>query len=326
MAHLATNRFNYWNQLAVLIGLIGVGLIIGGAIALILPFIVNLDAGIKMSTNSAQLMENLLKPENAALLRWITFLTSFFMFFLPTVLYAFICHKKPFVHLGFKHNSNIKSAGVVILIMLAALPLVSALQELTTLFPWSKATLLKFKLAEDAYNEQVAVIARMDNFTDYILSVVVIAFLPALFEETLFRGGIQNLLSRWFKKPVLAIIVTSIVFSAIHGSYLGFLSRFALGFVLGWIYYRTGNIWLNIIGHFFNNAFAVTAMYLFTKAGEHPDPSKIDGQIPLWVGLASVAALYGLFSFFNKVSEKEIDQPGVELMMPGVEANHEPFN
>lgn len=326
MAHLATKRFNYWNQLAVLIGLVGLGLIIGGATALILPFIVDLNAGIKMSTNSAQLMDNLLKPENAALLRWITFITSFFMFFLPTVLYALICHKKPFIHLGFKNNSNLKSAGVVILIMLAALPLVSALQDLTTLLPWSKAALLKFKLAEDAYNQQVAVIARMDNFTDYIISVVVIAFLPALFEETLFRGGIQNLLSRWFKKPILAIIVTSIIFSAIHGSYLGFLSRFVLGFVLGWIYYRTGNIWLNIIGHFFNNAFAVTAMYLFTKAGQHPDPSKMDGQIPLWVGLASIAALYGLFSFFNKVSEKEIDQPGVELMMPGVETAHQPFN
>ena len=326
MAHLATKRFNYWNQLAVLIGLVGVGLIIGGVIALVLPFIVDLNAGIKMSTNSAQFMDRLLKPENAALLRWITFITSFFMFFLPTVLYALICHKKPFAHLGFKKNNNIKSAGVVILIMLAALPLVSALQDLTTLFPWSKATLLKFKLAEDAYNQQVAVIARMDNFTDYIISVVVIAFLPALFEETLFRGGIQNLLSRWFKKPVLAIIVTSIIFSAIHGSYLGFLSRFALGFVLGWIYYRTGNIWLNIIGHFFNNAFAVTAMYLFTKGGKFPDPSKIDGQIPLWVGLASIAALYGLFSLFNKVSEKEIDQPGVELMMPGVEPTHQPYS
>jgi len=326
MAHLATKRFNYWNQLAVLIGLVGVGLIIGGAIALILPFIVDLNAGIKMTTNSAQFIDRLLKPENAGLLRWITFITSFFMFFLPTVLYALICHKKPFVHLGFKTNSNIKSAGVVILIMLAALPLVSALQDLTTLLPWSKAALLKFKLAEDAYNQQVAVIARMDNFTDYIISVLVIAFLPALFEETLFRGGIQNLLSRWFKKPILAIIVTSIIFSAIHGSYLGFLSRFALGFVLGWIYYRTGNIWLNIIGHFFNNAFAVTAMYLFTKAGQHPDPSKMDGQIPLWVGLASIAALYGLFSFFNKVIEKEIDQPGVELMMPGVDATHQPYS
>ena len=326
MAHLATKRFNYWNQLAVLAGFVGVGLIIGGAIASILPFFVKMNPGSISGNTAAQLLDSLLKPENAALLRWITFITAFFMFFLPTVLYALVCHKKPFVHLGFKNNFNVKSAGVVILIMLAALPLVSALQDLTTLLPWSKAALLKFKEAEDAYNQQVAVIARMDNFADYIISVVVIAFLPALFEETLFRGGMQNLFSRWFKKPLLAIVVTSIIFSAIHGSYLGFLSRFALGFLLGWIYYRTGNIWLNIIGHFFNNAFAVTAMYLFTKPGEHPDPSKMDGQVPLWLGLASIVALYGLFTFFNKVSENEIDQPGEEVLIPGVAPNDNPFN
>ena len=326
MAHLATKRFNYWNQLAVLAAFVGVGLIIGGIIVSILPFFVKMNPGITSGNTAAQLLDNLLQPKNAALLRWITFITAFFMFFLPTVLYALVCHKKPFVHLGFKNNCNVKSAGVVILIMLAALPLVSALQDLTTLLPWSKAALLKFKEAEDAYNQQVAVIARMDNFADYIISVVVIAFLPALFEETLFRGGMQNLFSRWFKKPLLAIVLTSIIFSAVHGSYLGFLSRFALGFVLGWIYYRTGNIWLNIIGHFFNNAFAVTAMYLFTKPGEHPDPSKMDGQIPLWVGLASIAALYGLFSLFDKVSENEIDQPGEEVLIPGLEPSNNLFN
>jgi membrane protease YdiL (CAAX protease family) len=326
MAHLATKRFNYWNQLAVLAAFVGVGLIIGGAIASILPFFVKMGPVTSSGKATAQLLDNLLKPENAALLRWITFIAAFFMFFLPTVLYALICHKKPFVHLGFKNNCNIKSVGVVVLIMLAALPLVSALQDLTSLLPWSKATILKFKEAEDAYNQQVAVIARMDNFADYLISVLVIAFLPAVFEETLFRGGIQNLFSRWFKKPLLAIVVTSIIFSAIHGSYLGFLSRFTLGFVLGWMYCRTGNIWLNIIGHFFNNAFAVTAMYLFTKPGEHPDPSKMEGQLPLWVGLASILALYGLFSLFNKVSENEIDQPGEEVLMPGVDAGHVPFN
>lgn len=326
MAHLATKRFNYWNQLAVLTTFVGVGLIIGGIIVAILPLLVKMNPGSTSGNSVAQLLDNLLQPKNAAILRWMTFITAFFIFFLPTVLYALVCHKKPFVHLGFKKNCNVKSAGVVIVIMLAALPLVSALQDLTTLLPWSKAALLKFKEAEDAYNQQVAAIARMDNFTDYIISVVVIAFLPALFEETLFRGGMQNLFSRWFKKPLLAIVLTSIIFSAIHGSYLGFLSRFALGFVLGWMYYRTGNIWLNIIGHFFNNAFAVTAMYLFTKPGEHPDPSKMDGQIPLWVGLASIAALYGLFSLFDKVSENEIDQPGEEVLIPGLEPSNTLFN
>jgi len=203
--------------------------------------------------------------------------------------------------------------------------MVSVLQELTEMLPWSKATVLKFKAAEDAYNQQVAVIARMDNFWDYLVSVAIIALLPAIFEETLFRGAIQNLFSRWFKMPVLAIVLTAIIFSAVHGSYLGFLSRFALGAVLGWIYYRTGNIWLNILGHFFNNAFAVTALYIYTKPGEKMDPSKIDERFPLWLGLASIILVYGLFILFEKLSKKDIDQPGVELPMPGVAYSNNPF-
>jgi uncharacterized protein len=150
-----------------------------------------------------------------------------------------------------------------------------------------------------------------------LISVVVIGFLPAMFEETLFRGGIQNLLSRWSKMPVLSITITAIIFSAVHLSYLGFLSRFALGFVLGWIYYRTGNIWLNILGHFFKNAFAVTIMYEASKQGQKTDPSKIQDHFPLWAALASIAIVYALFILFEKVSKKEIDRPGQELPISG---------
>ena len=213
----------------------------------------------------------------------------------------------------------------MILIMLASLPAVGALQELTEMLPWSKATLLQFKAAEDVYNKQVAVIARMDNVSDYIISVIVIALLPAVFEETLFRGGIQNLLSRWLKIPVLAVVITAIVFSAVHGSYLGFLSRFALGFVLGWVYYRTGNIWLNIIGHFFNNAAAVTSLYLSTRAGEKIDPSKMEEHFPLWGGLLSIAVVVGLFILFEKINKKDIDRPGEEVLIPCYNFSNNPF-
>ena len=324
MAHFATKRFNYWGQLGVLTAFLGAGLIVGG-FASLLPLLGKLNIKDFSGGSSAAIMDKLLVPQNATALRWMQFISTFFLFFLPPFFYAIICHKKPFMHLGFKHTVNVKQALIVVLIMLACLPIVGAMQELTEMLPWSKATLLHFKQAEEDYNKQVMVIARMDSFFDYLVSVVMIAFLPAVFEETLFRGGLQNLLSRWFKMPIVAVVITSIIFSAVHGSYLGFLSRFVLGFVLGWVYYRTGNIWLNIIGHFFNNAFAVTALYISTKPGAAPDPSKIDDHFPLWIGLAGIAAVYGLFIFFEKLIKDDIDRPGEEVLIPGYIDSNNPF-
>ncbi|MCW3089048.1 MAG: family intrarane metalloprotease [Ferruginibacter sp.] len=324
MAYLATKRFNYWGQLGILTAFTGVGLIIG-QVAGIIPLLGKINLSDLKGLSSTEIMDNLFKPENASALRWMQFISTVFLFFLPPVLYALVCHKKPFVHLGFKDHFNISSGIIVIFIMLAALPVVSALQDLTEMFPWSKATLLKFKTAEDSYNKIVMVMARMNSFSDYLVSVIIIAFLPAVFEETLFRGGIQNLFSRWFKMPVVAITVTAIIFSLVHGSYLGFLSRFALGFVLGWIYYRTGNIWLNILGHFFNNGFALTMLYLSSKAGGKIDPSKMDEHFPQWAALVSIAAVIGLFILFEKYSKKEIDHPGEELPIPGVAYSNDPF-
>ncbi len=324
MAHYATKRFNYWGQLGVLTAFLGAGLIVGG-LASLLPLLGKLNLKDLSGGSATGIMDKLLVPENATALRWMQFISTLFLFFLPPLFYALICHKKPFVHLGFNYTVNIKQIFIIVLIMFACLPIVGALQELTTMLPWSKATLLQFKAAEEAYDKQVMIIARMDNFLDYLISIIMIAFLPAVFEETLFRGGLQNLLSRWFKLPIVAIIITSIIFSAVHGSYLGFLSRFALGFVLGWVYYRTGNIWLNIIGHFVNNAFAITVLYISTKPGGKPDPSKMDDHFPLWIGLIGLAAVYGLFLFFEKINKDKMDRPGEEVLIPDYNNTNNPF-
>jgi membrane protease YdiL (CAAX protease family) len=255
-------------------------------------------------------------------------ISTTFLFFLPPVFYAWICHVKPFKHLGFKNQfTRITPVQLVLvlLIILASSPVVDMLQQVTEMYPWSKATLTKFKAAEDDYFKQVMVIARMDNFLDYVISIIMVALLPAVFEETLFRGAVQNLFSRWFKMPLLAIIVTSIIFSAVHGSYLGFLSRFALGFVLGWIYYRTGNIWLNIVAHFFNNGIALTSLYLTTKPGTKMDPSKLDEHYPLWTGFIALIIIAGLFIYFDKISKNEMDRPGEEVLIPYHNSSANPF-
>lgn len=324
MAHYATKRYNYFGQLGILIAFCGAGLIVGGILSM-LPLLGSFKEALKSGGGTSKMIDSILKPENANAVRLMQFITTLFLFFLPPVLYAKVCHVKVARHLGFNDQLNAAQIGIVILVMAACSPLVDSLQQITEMFPWSKATMLKFKAAEEDYMKQVMVIARMNNLLDYILSVLVIALLPAIFEETLFRGGLQNLLSRWFKAPIAAIIVTSIIFSAIHGSYLGFFSRFALGFLLGWFYYRTGNIWLNIIAHFFNNAAAVTLLYFSSKPGVKVDPEKMDTHLPVWSGLVSLAIIVGLFILFEKVSKQYIDRPGEEVLMHSYNTSSNPF-
>ena len=325
MAYFATKKYSYTGQLIILMCLCGGGLIIGSILSL-LPFLQFIQLSNIKGLNIESLIAQVFKPENANVIRLAQFISTLFIFFVPAYLYAWVCHKKPNIHLGFIIKPNLSQTVLFIGIMLASLPLVSALQQVTEMLPWSKAQLAVFKAAEDAYNKQVAVIARMDNVWDYIISVIVIAFLPALFEETMFRGGLQNLVSRWTKKPVLSIVITAIVFSAIHGSYLGFLSRFALGFILGWVYYKTGNIWLNIIGHFINNGLAVTVLYFSATPGSKVNPAAIEDHYPLWTGLVSIAIVIVLCKVFDTVTKKYIDNPGQEVLIPGYNFSNHPFD
>jgi len=172
------------------------------------------------------------------------------------------------------------------------------------------------------YHKQVAIIGRMNNFTDYILSLIMLAILPAMFEETIFRGGLQNLLSRWWKMPIFSIVVTAVIFSVVHGSYFGFLSRAVLGFVLGWMYYRTGNLWLNIIAHAANNAFAVTMIYVMRLKDPKMDVAKADVNLSVWWGLISLAVICGLLILFERFSQYQINKPGEEVIIRTDDYNH----
>jgi membrane protease YdiL (CAAX protease family) len=314
MAYLAMKRISYWGQLGILAAFTGAGLLIGGIVSLI-PLVGKIDLNTFHGLSGKEVMNSLFVPENANALRWVQFLTTLFLFFLPPIFYAWLCHKKAFTHLGFKNKVTLPQFFIVIIIMIAALPLVGALAELTKMLPFSKITFQKWQAIEDAYNKQVSIIGRMNNMSDYILSLFMLAILPAMFEETIFRGGLQNLLSRWWKMPILSVVVTAIIFSIVHGSYFGFLSRAVLGFVLGWMYYRTGNIWLNIIAHAANNAVAVTAIYVMRLKNPKLDVAKADVNLSIWWGLISLAVIYGLFILFERVSQYQIIKPGEEVIM-----------
>lgn len=85
------------------------------------------------------------------------------------------------------------------------------------------------------------------------------SLLVALYEEVIFRGiGLGSFLSSGIT-PAKSIILSSMLFSLFHIGYLAdigfniiflFLNTFMMGFILGYIYYKTKNILLAISIHF----------------------------------------------------------------------------
>lgn len=283
----------------VLIGAIGAGMLIGGLVSMIYW-----SASTGLDFKSMQFeMKN---PKFVQQIRMLQFISTLFIFFVPALVMAYVLNKKPFRFIGFNFYFSKKQLGMVVLIMLASVPIVGALSELNEMIPIPKNLSETFKRLEAEYIEQVKIISKISGFGDYIISLLIMALAPAIFEETFFRGGVQNLMERTSKSPWVAVIVTSIIFSAIHFSYYGFLPRLALGVLLGLFYQYTGSLWMSIWAHFFNNAMVVTNIYYNTLKGIPVDEAMNDGM-PIWTGLIGLVLVIFLFRKFktNAIADRE---------------------
>jgi membrane protease YdiL (CAAX protease family) len=86
-----------------------------------------------------------------------------------------------------------------------------------------------------------------------------VAVLPGVAEELLFRGYVQTrLCQRW--RPVAAIAVSAGIFSLAHLDPVHALGVLPLGIWLGLIAWRADSIWPAIACHIMNNAVAVMAV------------------------------------------------------------------
>lgn len=101
--------------------------------------------------------------------------------------------------------------------------------------------------------------ALMENSIIYIImSTLVVA---PLVEEYIFRGVILNKLLNKYS-PKVAIILTAILFGALHLNFQQFLVATMIGILYGYVYYRTKSIYLCTICHFFHNTFACLPIFV----------------------------------------------------------------
>ncbi len=294
-------------QLAILIVFAGIGFVLGGVVEVVVALPL-MPPGMPMDKMGSEIMKVLMRPENVGHARIAQVLATFFMLFVPAALYLVICHGRNKFWLGFNKHINgwqiLVGFCLIFLANIIAQPL-AAISH--TLLSHSTDLNAMAQRMEDTYSEQVAAISNLKNWPEFLMALVIMAFFPAMFEEIFFRGALQNILVRWWKAPLMGIIVTSILFSLIHMSMYLFLSRVMLGFVLGLMYERSKNLWVNIIAHFLNNALVLAFLFWHMK----------DPVFPLWISFAAMGITYGLFLLFDKLSTKnriKVDLKEQELL------------
>ncbi len=288
-------QLTYPMQFALLIGLMGVFIVISG---LLVTFLGSQMMHVPFSQVGTQIN----KPEYVNVSRLLNTLASVLVFLLPALILARNLGKSAFTQLGFNSAIGFRQMIPLLLIMVAGIMLSGALGELNEKIPLPAALYAKAKALEDEYKTSMMAMANMKTVADYLLAILVLAAAPALCEEVLFRGGFQQVFIGWTKSKWAGIIITSVLFSAFHFSYFGFLPRLALGIILGLIFFYSKNIWLNIFLHFLNNAMVVTQLYVASRMGKSIEKT-IDENIPMWVGVIALALLLVFFRIFKKESE-----------------------
>ncbi len=100
----------------------------------------------------------------------------------------------------------------------------------------------------------------------FFLSVFVLAILPAIGEELIFRGIILNGLRTRFN-DIASIFISAILFALMHQNLQQLIYPFLLGSIMAWAVVRSGSLISSVIIHFTNNFLVVLLTFIQNMTG-----------------------------------------------------------
>lgn len=133
----------------------------------------------------------------------------------------------------------------------------------------------------------------MDHVGEFLLTLIVVAVLPAIGEELIFRGILQRQFQLSTGNPVLAIWLSAIIFSLFHLQFAGFLPRLALGAGLGYLFLWSNSLWVPITAHFVINGMQIAGQYIWKSALSESSAPEIN-----WGATAIAAVIVAGLSYY----------------------------
>jgi len=228
---------------------------------------------------------SILEEQNAQdhieLMKFLQVLYSIGLFMVPALLAGFLIGKDIWDFLKADRKPKFAISILVLLLLLISIPWINYLgylnEQLSLPERWNDLMERIRQSDEDSWDLMKSYLSA-NNAWGLMFNLFMIALIPALGEEFLFRGVLQRIFGEWFKNPHLAVWLAAILFSLAHYQFLGFMPRIILGALFGYIFLWTGNIWMPILAHFVNNTVGVIYYYLFSQGKIGVDPQQLGMQ------------------------------------------------
>ena len=252
-----------WAKVLLLAALILLFMLLGTVISMVLAIPI---FGLSMS----ELYQAIGYPtaDTIGILKYFQIVQTIFLFLIPSLLAAFLYSGDTAQYLMARKTPAWLTLMLVAGSLVLSIPLMNVLTEFNASMKlpiWMEGIETRIRSMEETAGKLTDLFLNGKNYSDLSVNLLMIAILPALGEEFLFRGVVQRLFSEMTGNRHLGIWIAAFVFSFFHFQFYGFLPRFLLGLYFGYLLFWSSSIWVPVTAHFINNGLAVV-YYHFSKA------------------------------------------------------------
>lgn len=198
--------------------------------------------------------------EHIEMLKWMNNLSQVSTFLLPVGLYLVI--------FGAPNAFRTNMPPTILMVFLGVLWMIfsGGVIELSSklnamMIPEGSGLESWLKPTEEKAEQLTYMILNYSGIGSLINTIFCIAIIPAICEELAFRGVLQPLLIGATRNIHLGIWLSAVVFSFFHFQFYGFLPRMILGAMLGYLFVWSGSLWVSVLAHLANNAFAIVVFH-----------------------------------------------------------------
>jgi len=245
---------------------------------------------------------DLMNSDEINLMKFLQMVSQVGIFVLPSVIFAWFSYgeiEKSLALRKFPTYQSFIMTTILVFTMLPGIHLLIQINESLQLPDFLQGVETWMQQKEDDASRLTEAFLNSTSLGGLAINLLMIGVLASLGEELLFRSVLIKLLLEWFKNKHVAVVLSAIIFSAFHLQFYGFLPRFVLGLVFGYLFIWSGSVWLPIAAHFVNNASAVVVTFFAQKGfiGTNAEDFGTIENIPLLIAsvVLTLASILGIF-------------------------------